>query len=191
MLRIVRDSGGRSLPRTAPKVSLDADGRRYTVRYQNLLPELRLRWPNAPPAPSYTLELTATDGTIVREQAQTSELRLRSGRVREGEYRFVLRAGAARSPETTLRVTFDDTARTAQLTEPKDLAFSPNGTLRVAGAALAGSSVRVGGTPLPVSSDGRFAATATAPGAARVLAVRVQHPVAGVHYYVRRPSGGR
>lgn len=191
LLRVVRDSGGRSLPRTAPKVSLDADGRRYTVRYQNLLPELRLRWPNAPPAPSYTLELISEDGTTLREQAGTSELRLRSGRVREGEYRFVLRAGAAHSPETTLRVTFDDTARTAQLAEPKDLGFAAGAMVHVAGAALAGSSIRVGGTPLSVSSDGRFAANANAVGPGRVLAVRVQHPVAGVHYYVRRPAGAR
>jgi hypothetical protein len=155
MLRVVRDSGGRSLPRTAPKISLDADGRRYNLRYQNLLPELRLRWPQAPSATSYQLELIADGGATIREQASKPEIRLRSGRVREGEYRFSLSAGAARSPETTLRVTFDDTARTAQLAEPKDFAFSPGNSVRVAG---------------------------------RALAVRVQHPIAGVHYYVRRSA---
>lgn len=188
LLRIVRDAGGRSLPRTAPKISLDADGRRYNLRYQNLLPELRLRWPLAPEAASYELELVAEDGSVVREQATKPEVRLRSGRVREGEYRFSLRAGAARSPETTLRVQFDDTARTAQLTEPRDLVFAPGSTVRVAGAALASSIVRVGNVPLPLGGDGRFAESVVAPAAGRALAVRVQHPIAGVHYYVRRPA---
>jgi hypothetical protein len=188
MLRVVRDSGGRSLPRTAPKISLDADGRRYNLRYQNLLPELKLRWPQAPSASSYQLELIAEGGATIREQSQKPEIRLRSGRVREGEYRFSLSAGAARSPETTLRVTFDDTARTAQLTEPKDFVFSPGESVRVAGAALASSMVRVGNVPLPLGPDGRFAESVTAPAADRALAVRVQHPIAGVHYYVRRPA---
>jgi hypothetical protein len=99
-----------------------------------------------------------------------------------------LSAGAARSPETTLRVTFDDTARTAQLTEPKDFVFSPGSSVRVAGAALASSQVRVGNMPLSLGPDGRFAQSVTAPSADRALAVRVQHPIAGVHYYVRRPA---
>jgi hypothetical protein len=191
VLRVVRDSGGRSLPRTAPKVSLDADGRRYTVRYQNLLPELRLRWPGAPPASTYSLELIAEDGTALRESSGSPELRLRSGRVREGEYRFVVRAGAARSPETVLRVAFDDTARTAQLSEPRDHAFQSGGAVRVSGAALASSSVRVGDVLLALASDGRFESSVSAPPAGRVLAVRVQHPIAGVHYYVRRPASAR
>ena len=188
MLRVVRDSGGRSLPRTAPKISLDADGRRYNLRYQNLLPELRLRWPQAPEAASYDLELIAEGGVTIREQGSKPEIRLRSGRVREGEYRFSLGAGGARSPETTLRVTFDDTARTAQLSEPKDLVFSTSGSVRVAGAALAGSMVRVGNVALTVGGDGRFAEAVSVPPAGRALAVRVQHPIAGVHYYVRRPA---
>jgi hypothetical protein len=188
LLRIVRDSGGRSLPRTAPKISLDADGRRYNLRYQNLLPELRLRWPRAPEAPSYQLELVAESGAIVREESSKPEVRLRSGRVREGEYRFSLSAGGARSPETTLRVTFDDTARTAQLTEPKDLVFSSSSQVRVAGAALASSTVRVGNVALALGADGRFADTVEPPGEGRALAVRVQHPIAGVHYYVRRAA---
>jgi hypothetical protein len=187
LLRIVRDSGGRSLPRTAPKISLDADGRRYNLRYQNLLPELRLRWPRAPEAESYQLELIPETGPPIREQANKPEIRLRSGRVREGEYKFSLSSGAARSPETALRVTFDDTARTAQLTEPKDFAFSAGSSVRVAGAALASSIVRVGNVPLPLGGDGRFADAVTV-AAGRALAVRVQHPIAGVHYYVRRPS---
>lgn len=188
LLRVVRDSGGRSLPRTAPKISLDADGRRYNLRYQNLLPELRLRWPDAPSAASYQLELIGEGSAPIREQSSKPEIRLRSGRVREGEYRFSLSAGAARSPETTLRVTFDDTARTAQLTEPKDAAFSPGNTVRVAGAALASSLVRVGNVALPLGGDGRFGESVVAPQAGRALAVRVQHPIAGVHYYVRRSA---
>jgi len=189
LLRVVRDAGGRSLPRTAPKITLDADGRRYNLRYQNLLPELRLRWPRAPEASSYRLELVAEGGAVLREEASKPEVRLRSGRVREGEYRFSISAGGGvRSPETTLRVTFDDTARTAQLTEPKDLVFLPSSQVRVAGAALASSTVRVGNVALALGADGRFADTVQAPAPGRALAVRVQHPIAGVHYYVRRPA---
>jgi hypothetical protein len=49
----------------------------------------------------------------------------------------------------------------------------------------------VGDVLLALASDGRFASSVSAPSVGRVLAVRVQHPIAGVHYYVRRPAGAR
>ena len=39
-VRVLRDSGAARLPRTPGKNALHADGRRYSVAYQNLLPEL-------------------------------------------------------------------------------------------------------------------------------------------------------
>ncbi|MGH7440473.1 MAG: hypothetical protein ACRENE_32685, partial [Polyangiaceae bacterium] len=47
-LRVVRDSGAQNIPRTAPHDFVDADGRHYSVLYQNLLPQMTMRWPRAP-----------------------------------------------------------------------------------------------------------------------------------------------
>lgn len=187
-LRIVRDSGARRLPQSAPKAVLDADGRRYTVRYQHLLPELRVRWAAAPEREGAILELRGTGGDLLREPVKNGEVLLRSGRVREGDYRFMFVHEGARSPETALRIELDDSARTAQLTEPKAGAFTAGGQVRVAGAALLRSTVRVGERTLPLSKSGRFSAEMPAPGVGRALAVRVQHPMAGVHYYLRRAA---
>ena len=48
-VRVERDAGTSQLPARAPTSLVDADGRGYTVYYQNQLPEVRVRWPNAPP----------------------------------------------------------------------------------------------------------------------------------------------
>jgi hypothetical protein len=46
-LRVQRDPATMELPKTVPHVEVEADGRRYTVRYQNVLPVVALGWREA------------------------------------------------------------------------------------------------------------------------------------------------
>ena len=54
---VLHDAGTRKLPPKAPASSIDCDGRSYTIYYQNQLPDISARWPNAPSAARYTLEV--------------------------------------------------------------------------------------------------------------------------------------
>lgn len=189
-LQVLRDAAVRRLPRTPPSVEIDADGRRYTVRYQNLLPKLTLRWPGAPQAASYEIELRSEGGGSRREQVTQPRHVLRSGDLGEGEHQFRFTASdGTRSPESVLRIAFDNTARTAYLSEPSENVARAGTLVHVAGAALRGSSVTAHGAELPLGDQGRFSADVTAPADADALAIRVHHPSTGVHYYLRHLVG--
>ena len=45
---VLSDAGSRRLASAAPVNRIDADGRRYTILYQSLLPKVSVRWPNPP-----------------------------------------------------------------------------------------------------------------------------------------------
>jgi len=189
-LRVVRDAATQELPRTAPEVDVAADGRRYTVRYQNLLPAVAFSWPGAPAAVGYELLLRRKPGRELRFDAAKAQRQLRSGELAEGEYTFSFRTtsgatSAARSPDSTLKISFDNTARSAYLSSPPEGAETA-GAIAIAGGALVRSEVSVGGVPLQADSQGRFAATLPHSPSEHAIAVRVSHPSTGVHYYVRR-----
>jgi hypothetical protein len=59
----------------------------------------------------------------------------------------------------------------------------------VTGAALSRSSVRVGATEVPLDAHGRFSTDVVLDGDSDAIAIRVQHPATGVHYYLRRVGG--
>lgn len=189
-LQMLRDAGVRRLPRTPPSVEIDADGRRYTVRYQNLLPKITLRWPGASDAVAYEIEVRSPNGGLRRESAPHANHVLRSGDLPEGDHRFRFLAGdGMRSPESTLRIAFDNTARTAYVSDPPEDSATPGAVARVAGAALRGSRVSAHGVELPLSDQGRFVADVPVPTATDALAIRVQHAATGVHYYLRHLAG--
>jgi hypothetical protein len=187
-LQIVRDAATRKLKMAPPAVTVAADGRRYTVRYQNLLPQLALHWPGAPAASSYVLTLRAGGKALLRESAPSPQVILASGRIEEGTYGFRFEAGGTHSAESTLSIVFDDTARVAYLSEPRENAFAAGANVRVAGAALHGAQVRAEGRPLPVHGHGRFDGEVVAPADRSALAVRVQHAATGVHYFLRHAA---
>lgn len=185
-LRVRRDAATQRLPRTAPEANVRADGRRYTVRYQNRLPELTFEWPDAPKATRYSLVLTQ-EGRTRRHAASRPRLKLPSGAVNDGQHSFRFEAsGGKRSSDSSLRVVFDNTARTAALVSPPPGGFKRGATTTVIGVALRGSRVQVQDQPATVTSDGRFRVQLSAPGEAFV--VRVQHPRSGIHYYVRQAA---
>lgn len=188
VLRVRANSATRPLPAAAPQATVDADGRRYTVRYQNLLPAVTLRWPNAPGAPSYLLRIEPERGDPRTQSTAGPVATLPPGALGEGGYRFSFQAGSARSPRGSLLIAFDPAGRSAYLSAPNDRGFAAGAATTVSGNAIAGAQVSIEGAKLAVDRAGRFTAQAAAPNAADALAVRVQHPSTGIHYYLRRVS---
>ncbi|MET0285668.1 MAG: hypothetical protein ABW352_14410, partial [Polyangiales bacterium] len=56
-LHVIRDAATMELPKSANRVDVEADGRRYTVRYQNVIPVVSINWRDAEPRGDYTLVL--------------------------------------------------------------------------------------------------------------------------------------
>ncbi len=184
-LRIVRDAGRAPLPRTPPSTLLDVDGRRYVVLYQNLLPEIVVRWRDAPEASRYVLHVES--GTKERSfPVNAPRTTLRSGILPEGKYTLRFEAAGQASPSTPLRIVFDNAATVASLRSPSDGSFAPGDTVQVRGVALRGWSVSVEGVPLPLDEQSRFQAHVQVAPERLGLAVRMAHPTRGVQYYVRR-----
>ncbi len=63
-LSVRSDSGARPLPKGTPENLVSADGRTYTVLYQNRLPRLAFAWMDAPPAAGY--QLFIANGSLER-----------------------------------------------------------------------------------------------------------------------------
>jgi hypothetical protein len=166
--------------------------RRYSVLYQNLLPTITIRWPNAPRASTYALMVRDAGGRTQTFPSSEPTHTITSGQLAEGTYRvwFQGRGGTnPRSPDATLRIAFDNAARTAQIIEPSDGAAA-GATVHVAGVALPSSTVTAGGARLSLDGQNRFRGDVPA-GSDGTLVIRIAHPVRGVHYYLRRigPAG--
>jgi hypothetical protein len=187
-LVVKRDAAKMDLPKRAQNVRVEADGRRYTVRYQNLLPVVTFIWPGDHPG---RLELVVRKGG--RESnypLERPEHALPSGALGEGEYKFSFRdARGNASPPTTLRLSFDNTARSAYLSSPADGSAVTGEGMEVAGAALLRSRVEIQDRAIATDDKGRFRAHVTPQKGEHALTVRVEHPESGVHYYVRRVRG--
>jgi hypothetical protein len=185
-VRVLRDAGSVPLPRTPPTTLMEVDGRRYTVLYQNLLPEVVVRWPKAPTAERLSLHVASPRGQRVIPLASARHT-FKSGALIEGRYEVHFEApGGRRSPTTTLVIAFDNAASTLNLREPSNRGFAPGSSTHVAGMALPGWTVSVGGTPLPLDRQRRFSHEVAVPGGQDGFAVRLSHPQRGVQYYVRR-----
>ena len=185
-IKVLADAATRPLPNTPVTITADADGRRYTVSYQNLLPVITLRWPYAPPANRYHLVVQPAQGEQFAEDSGQAAVTLQPGRLGEGLHRFWFETAERKRSETgSLQVSFDFTARTAYLTHPREGETLRDGNIRFAGGSLLGSHVHVAGTPMKLDKHGRFATIVSVPPAQSSAVVRVQHPSTGVHYYVR------
>jgi hypothetical protein len=190
-LTIRRDTGYVPLARRAPVNVIDADGRKYTVLFQTRLPQLTLAWPGAP-AGRGGLELHVESSGGERVVAASPSRPLPAGTVQEGTYTLWYRAPEGKqSPRTTLNVRFDNAAPTAQFFRMPSDAKSAHGAIAVDGVTVDGAKVSVGGEPLAVDGHGRFRAEARPLDGDDAVAVRLEHPRTGVHYYVRRGAQAR
>lgn len=182
--RVLRDAGTRELPPRAPRSTVEADGRSYTIHYQNQMPDILVRWPAAPRAAAYELEV---DGKPVSLTAPEHEFE--SGSLRDGTHRLTFAAAGRRSRTTSVEIHFDNTATTASLTAPANRGFAPGDKVEIEGVALPAWKVSVdGGTIEKVGAD-RFHGQVVTSELNPDIAVRLAHPRLGTHYYLRRAAG--
>lgn len=181
------DDGTTRLSSIAPRNVVDADGRTYDVLYQNALPIFTLRWREGGGRAVLHVVSGARERTVPAPGARAE---LGSGELGEGTHRVWFAAGERRSPETTIRIRFDNAAPAATLREPSPRdALVPGSTVRVSGSVLPGYTVDARGGALEIDPQLRFASELTVPTDVDSLAVRFSHPRRGVHYYVRRVAG--
>ncbi|HEU5056717.1 MAG TPA: hypothetical protein VFU21_09325 [Kofleriaceae bacterium] len=186
-LRVVRDAGTRPLPRAAPKNTVDADGRPYTVLYQNLLPSITFRWSAAPKGVNARLVVSPTRGKTIDVAAPGARYTMPAGKLPEGEYRYWFAGGpGVASKKSVLRIEFDNAAATGYVQTPRAGATWGGSTVELSGAAVEGWKVSVGGQVLPLDRQRRFHANVSRDPAENGIAIEFRHPSRGVHLYVRR-----
>ena len=191
-LAVEKDSGTRPLARQAPHNTVDADGRRYTVLYQNRLPAITFRWPGAPEATGYRLHLQPARSRPLELALSGSTHALDAGELAEGQYQFWFEASGAAPAEarvsrrSTLTIAFDNAARSGYLQAPRPGAAWSGAGVVVAGAAIEGWRVAVGGSELELDRQHRFSGAVQRTDDENGVAVEFSHPTHGVHLYVRR-----
>lgn len=184
---IVRDAGTAEIPKTAPTTQVNTDGRRYTVLYQHRLPQISVGWATAPAAASYTLVLSGARSTTIRASAPTHSFA--AGALLDGTHSVYFEAATdppRRSRTTTILVRYDNASPTASISGPADGLFEAGSSVSLAGTALPGWSVLVGGQEIAVDGQQRFRAEVQAPEDQAALPIMFRHPSRGVHYYLRR-----
>jgi hypothetical protein len=186
-ISVLADAGSRRLSGAAPTNRIDADGRRYTILYQSLLPKVSVRWPNPPSPGPFSLQVRSTKGQK-RYPSAAASVSLPTGALGEGSHELWFEGSGQRSRATTVVVQFDNAAPTASISAPGERSFAPGATVSVSGSALPGWTVSVQGRELAQDAQQRFSGEAPAPSDVRALAIRFSHPQRGVHYYLRRSS---
>jgi hypothetical protein len=183
-VQVLVDPGTRKLPARAPTSNVEADGRTYSIYYQNQLPEVVARWPNAPLQKAYKLEL---DGKAI--ELKEPQYLFKSGSLGDGSHALVFQAEGRRSRTTTVEVHFDNVAPKAALSTPDDKGFQAGDTVTVEGVALPTWKVALEGGTIEMSSGDRFSGHVQTSAERPDIAVRLSHPRLGTHYYLRRASG--
>ena len=185
-LRVLRDRATKQLPRRPPRNTIDADGRLWTVLYQNALPEIIFVWPRPSGSGPLQLHISRAGGDETVTKVARPSHRMPSGKLAEGTYQFFFQRGTNRSKTSTLRIEFDNAAPSAFLRQPAVGKAWTGASLEVAGTALPGSSVSVAGTSVDADRKGRFSTSVSLPVASGIVAIRTAHSKAGIHYYLRR-----
>jgi hypothetical protein len=182
-VRVLEDAGTRKLPPRAPMSNVEADGRGYTIYYQNQPPDIHVRWPNAPDTKAYQLDV---DGDVRKLNAP--EHTFASGELNDGQHRLTFSALSRRSRTTVMEVHFDNTAATASLNAPQDRGFAPGTEVAIEGVVLPAWKVSVDGGTIEKVGESRFQGRITTSESRPDFAVRLSHRKLGTHYYVRRAA---
>jgi hypothetical protein len=183
-MRVLRDAGTRELPPRAPRSTVEADGRNYTIHYQNQMPDILVRWPDPPHADTYQLDVDGKPMSL-----STPEHEFASGSLRDGTHKLTFSAAARRTRTTNVEIRFDNTTTTASLAAPTNRGFSPGDTVEIEGVALPAWKVSVDGGTIEKVGDDRFHGQVVTSEMNPDVAVRLAHPRLGTHYYVRRAAG--
>lgn len=182
-VRVLEDAGTRKLPTRPPTSNVEADGRGYTIYYQNQPPDIHVRWPNAPDTTAYQLDV---DGKVL--QIAAPEHTFTSGALADGQHRLTFSALSRRSRTTAVEVRFDNTAATASLNAPEDRGFTAGSEVEIEGVLLPAWKVSVDGGTIERVGESRFQGRILTSPSAPDFAVRLSHRKLGTHYYVRRAA---
>lgn len=182
---VLKDGGTRAMAVHPPSTVLQADGRNYTVLYQNRLPQITLTWPSPPEGGGIQLihELAGKSETL--ELGGPSHT-FPSGRLDEGKHLFHFIGGGKISRQTSLSILFDNAAPTASLNTPASVKARSGDTLTVSGTALPGWDVQIEGQSAKRDAQGRFSQATVMPAERRAVVIRISHPERGTHVYLRR-----
>lgn len=183
-VRVLKDAGTRDLPPKAPTSAVDTDGRSYTIYYQNQLPDVHVRWPDAPSAKQYKLDVDGNAQTV-----DAPEHTFASGSLRDGAHKITFSANQRRSRTSNVEIHFDNTATTASLSAPADRSFHAGDKVDIEGVALPSWKVSVDGGMIDKIGEDRFHGQVVTSEQHPDIAVRLAHPRLGTHYYLRRAAG--
>jgi hypothetical protein len=167
---VTRDSLVRPLPTQPPMHSIYADGRAYSISYQQ------------PPA----LEVHGGPGTLhvasgaveKTYEARGESVLIPSKDLGYGEYKLWF----VPDEMTTVNIAVDTAAAVVALASP----ISWGAQLQLEGSTLPGSTLTVEGISIPVDGQGRF--KAVVPGGGDTLVMRIDHAQAGLHYAIARST---
>jgi hypothetical protein len=188
---VVADSGRRPLPPKPNKNSIDADGLLYKISYQSLIPNIAIRFKGTGSA--FKLHL-ATGGAEQTFDSSTPIIEVPGKTLKEATYTFWFeKDGVKQDKISTMVISFDQTAAQVYIESPVDgVPFGAD--VNVAGAALPGWTANVDAVEIPITdpSTRRFHATVPPPsGGALALAIRLSHPIRGIHFYLRRGGSAK
>jgi hypothetical protein len=116
--------------------------------------------------------------------------KLPSGSLTEGTYTWwYATVDQHKSPNTAVTIRFDNAAPTAQFFRVARTAHSDSApSTPIEGVTIEGAKVSAAGQPVAVDGNGRFRASVTPLPGDDGIAVRLDHPRTGIHYYVRHAS---
>jgi hypothetical protein len=182
---VLRDGGTRHMAAVQPAATLQADGRDYTVFYQNRLPDITLVWRDAPSGQA--LSLVHEFGSKSDTLALGAPVHVfASGSLAEGSHVLHFVGGGKISRRTTVNVVFDNAAPKASISTPVSIVAAPGDDVTISGTAQPGWDVSIEGHPAKRDAQGRFSLPVTWPQELRALSIRVSHPARGTHLYLRR-----
>ncbi len=187
-ITVLRDPGTAALPRKAPVSQVDADGRNYKILYQNQLPIVKVRWPNAPKAGAYIVTVAAKSPGNREFKTKRAEYSLKSGTLRDGKYRFSFKTADSRqmSKTTTITIRFDNAAPKITLREPKEGQFRVGESVNIKGVAAPGWKISLVNGTISTDEHNRFTGSVAYTSQYSSIALRVTHRRRGTHYYLRR-----
>lgn len=191
VLTILADGGSKPVPLTAPATSIDANGRSYTVLYQNQLPQVAVRWPGAPTSAGSFVLKRSSPGLSKSYTTPSPSYVFASGALSEGTHTLFFEGGGRVSRLTTVNISFDNATPTASLQTPVNAGGAPGSELRLNGTALPGWAIAVDGRAVNPDAEGRFSVTTHLPSSGRPALLFLTHPTRGTHVYLRRSAKPR
>ncbi len=189
-IAILHDGGTAHIPRTAPSTLVDTDGRNYTVLYQNILPKISVRWPNAPSAGPYTLTVTSSAGKSSTYSSAARVVHVPAGALAGGRLPDLVRRrrrAVERDPRG-YQVRQCSSDRDADLSRGWQFrGWVKRDRLRVLRSRDSAFpwAERISRSTASCVSRAKW----PSPAGQHALAIEFVHPSRGTHYYLRRSSG--